>query len=151
MGTGMDGDQLWLSWKQIAIAALVVALIATMALAALFVRGRPQRDDRLLGVWQSDAERMLANERELRPVDASQEAALRRVFGKLRVKYTEALCTTELDGNTESFAYEILGKDKHSVVFLAIDPKPSPLDDLFEMSGFTVIQFEGPDSYWLYS
>lgn len=45
----------------------------------------------------------------------------------------------------------MLGKDKHSVAIREIMDKPSPLDGVVDLSEFMVIQFNGPDSYWLYT
>jgi hypothetical protein len=81
-------------------------------------------------------------------VNEKEEAALRKLFGKLRVTYTHTTYSTELDGTTKTNSYEVLGKDKHSVVTRELDRKPFPLDGI-ELSEFTVIQFDGPDSYWL--
>ena len=101
----------------------------------------------LIGTWQSDADRTLAAARQLRPVDEKQEALLRKLFGKLRVTYTGTAYTTELDGVTESGRYEVLGRDRLSVVIREVEPKPSPL----EVTAFTLIHFDGPDSHWLYT
>lgn len=138
-------------WKWIATAALVVSggsLAALVAVLVLPARTARLTDDRLIGAWQSDAERTIAGIRERRPVDDRQEAGLRKLFGKLRVTYTPTTYTTELDGTSESFKYEVLGKDKHSVV-IREERKPSPVDDVLKLSEFTVIQFDGPDAYWL--
>ena len=114
----------------------------------LLVRARRQADDRLWGTWQSDADRTIAGIRERRPVDEKQEAALRRLFGKLKITYTATTFTTELNGVTELNPYEMLGRDQHSVVIRELGPKPQGLEDLSE---FTVIYFEGPDVYWLHT
>jgi len=66
---------------------------------------------------------------------------------KLRNGYT----STDLDGRAGTINYEVLGKDKHSVAIREIQDKPSLLDDVGEFSEFTVIQFDGQDSYWLYT
>ena len=52
-----------------------------------------------------------------------------------------------LPGHVIANRYEVLGRDKYSVVIREIDPKPSALD----LTEFAVIHFEGPDSYWLYT
>lgn len=137
-------------WKWAAIVSLLVAagsIAALVAVLVLPVRLTRVTDDRLTGTWQSDADRTIAGIRK--PVDDKQETALRKLFGKLRVTYTPASYTTELDGTTEAYRYEVLGKDKLSVVIRDVKDKPSPLDGLIELSEFTVIQFDGPDSYWL--
>lgn len=140
-------------WKWVAVVALFAAAGSFTALVAVLgfpVRTVRATDDRLLGTWQSDADRTIAGIRERKPVDAKQDAALRKLFGKMRVTYTPSAYTTELDGTTESYKYAVLGQDKHSVVVRDVERKPSPLD-AFELSEFTVIQFDGPDSYWLYT
>ncbi len=149
-----EADRSSQRWKWIAVTALLVAaasLAALVAVVALPIRTARVTDDRLLGAWQSDADKTIAGIRERKPVDDKQEAALRTLFGKLRVTYTPSTYTTESDGTTESYKYETLGKDKHSVVIREIKDKPSPLDGVVELSEFTVIQFDGPDSYWLYT
>ena len=140
-------------WRWVAGLALLVAAASLAVLGTvLAISDRAGRlaDDRLIGTWQSDADRTIAGIRDLKPVDDKQEAALRKLFGKMRVTYTPNTYTTELDGATNSNKYEVLGKDKHSVVIRDLEPKPSPLDVL-ELSEFVVIQFDGPDSYWLYT
>ena len=137
-------------WKLIAGLALASSgalLVILAVMLALLLRPARQTDERLIGTWQSDADRTIADLRQRRPADDKQEAALRKLFGRLRVTYYPTTYTTELDGVTESCRYEVLGRDKHSVAVREIDPKPWPL----ELSEFTVIQFDGPDSYWLYT
>ena len=68
----------------------------------------------------------------------------------MRITYTSNTLTTELGGWVETSRYEVLGKDQHSVVIRGINQQPSLMDDL-ELSEFTVIHFEGPNSYWLYT
>ena len=111
----------------------------------------PLTDDRLLGTWQSDADRTIAGIREQRPVDDKQEIALRKLFGRMRITYTPATYTVELGGTNDSHRYEVLGKDKHSVVIREVGRRPSAMDGLFAQSEFSVIQYTGPDSYWLYT
>lgn len=149
-----DAEQTSRRWKWVAIASLLVAagsLAALVAAVVLPIRILRVTDDRLIGTWQSDADRTIAGIRERRPVDDQHEAALRTLFGKLRVTYTATTYTTELDGKTESSRYEVLGRDKHSVVIREVEPKPSPLVGIVELSEFDVIHFDGPDSYWLYT
>jgi hypothetical protein len=148
---GAEAERWSRRWKRVAVASLLVAAgsLAALVAVALSVRTARVTDDRLLGTWQSDADRTVAGIREQRPVDDRQEAALRTLFGKLRVTYTPAAVTTDLDGKAETGRYEVLGKDKHSVVIREVKDGPSPLDGVVELSEFTVIQFDGPDSYWL--
>src|SRR5437870_1342151 len=116
-------------WQWTAAAALVVAgasLAALVAVLALAPRTARLTDDRLIGTWQSDADRTIAGIRERRPVDDKQQAGLRKLFGKMRVTYSATTYTIELDGTSESHRYEVLGKDKHSVVIRGVERKPSP-------------------------
>jgi hypothetical protein len=151
---GAEAERSLRQWKWIAVASLLAAVGSLIALVAvLFLPTRAARltDDRLLGTWQSDADRTIAGIRARRPVNDKQEAAFRTLFGKLRVTYTPTILTTDLDGKSEPGRYEVLGKDKHSVAIREIKDKPSPLDGVIEISEFTVIQFDGPNSYWLYT
>ena len=141
-------------WKWVAFAALLIAagsLALVTAGIALPFRNTRVIDERLLGTWQSDADRTIAGIREQRPVDDRQEAALRKLFGTMRVTYSTTDCSIQLNGPAESSKYEVLGKDKHSVVIRGAERKPSPMDGVFELSEFVIIQFDGPDSYWLYT
>lgn len=151
---GEDAERSTWPWKWIAVVSLFVATGSIAALVAFLVK--PTRvarvtDERLLGTWQSDADRTLAEIRERNPAADIQEVYYRKLFGKLRVTYTPTTYTTELEETTETHKYEVLGKDKHSVVIRDIKDRPSPLDGILELSEFTVIQFDGPDTYWLYS
>ena len=136
-------------WKWIALVALVAAASSLAALITVFPL-RKKSDHRLLGTWQSDAERTIAGIKEIRPVDEKQEAALRQLFGKMRLTYTATTYRTELNGSKSVYQYEVLGKDKHSVVVRDVNSPPSPLEEFgLESSEFTVIQFDGPDAYWV--
>lgn len=121
-------------------------LVALVAVIPSVVRPR-LADERLIGVWQSDADRTLAGlpDRE----NEAQEAKLRKIFGKMPITYTGDTLTSEFDGTVETSRYEVMGKDASSVAIRDLDDKPSPLDGIFELSEFHVIHFEGPDSYWL--
>ncbi len=65
--------------------------------------------------------------------------------------YDSTTYTWELDGSITTERYEVLGRDKCSVVIRDIDPNPLGMDEFFELSEFAVIQFDGPDSYWIES
>lgn len=132
-------------WKRIAVASAGILLVV----AVVFLLGLAHKtDDRLIGTWQSDANRTIAAMSEQQRVDEKLEA-FRKLFGKLRITYTEAEYTTEWDGITQSGRYEILGQDKLSVVIREIDPESSPFQ--LEMTQFMVIHFDGPDLYWVHT
>jgi hypothetical protein len=145
---GVTTERLLKRWKCLAaLATALAAILLVVLVVTVVVLRRPRSDERLLGTWQSDADRTIAALRERGPVDENQEAALRKLFGKLRITYTPTAYTTELDGVTESNPYEVLGRDRLSVVIREVPTKPSPL----ELTEFTVIHFDGPDAYWLYT
>ena len=122
-GTGLDRASQ--RWKWVALPSLFVAACLA-AFIAVSSRAAHVTDDRLIGIWQSDADRTIAGIRDQRPVDDAQEVALRNLFGKLRITYTPNSYTTELDGSVDTYRYEVLGTDKHSIVIRDIGRKPSP-------------------------
>ena len=135
-----------------AIGAGIVAGAALLLLAAVLGRGvRSPRltDERLIGTWQSDADRTMAGRPDQKPGNEAREAKFRKLFGKLRITYTADTFTSDFDGAIEIAPYEVLGKDASSVVIRDLDDKPSPLDEIFTQSKFHVIHFDGPDTYWL--
>jgi len=120
--------------------------IATLGLLTLLLRGgtaqKVLREPRLIGTWVSDKDRTLEY------LADTQKEALGELFGKLKVTYTDKTYTTELDDEREIVPYTVIGQDLHSVV-IRDDSEPNPDKDIFELSTFTKIQFDGPDSYWI--
>jgi hypothetical protein len=129
-------------WRRVALAGWLTALVFGIS---WFTLRTGSFDDRLLGVWQSDAERTI----EGMPPPVPGEKDLRPLFGRLKVTWTRSTCTTELDGVTEVTDYRILGRDDHSVVIREFERAPSPLKEFMDFSDFTIIQFEGRDAYWV--
>jgi hypothetical protein len=146
---GDDTERSLRRWKWIALVAMTSTglLLAALVLVVVFL-GRPaaQADERLIGTWQSDADRTVDSWRERRPMDKKAEADLRKLFGKVRLTFTNTTFTSELDGVTNSARYEVLARDKVSVVIRELDSHPL----LRDMSEFVVLHFDGPDSFWLY-
>lgn len=151
--TTADGEVSLRRWKQVAAGSLRAAVILLAILLAVVViplRLTSLTDDRLYGTWQSDADRTIAGLREVQSIDEQREAKLRTLFGRLRVTWTAATYTSELDGVTDTRRYQLLAKDASSVVIRDVDPVPSPLEALeLNLSKFTVLHFDGPDTYWL--
>lgn len=90
-------EQVCQKWKRTAVVAGVVA-VCSLTLAAVFTvpnRFTRMTDDRLIGTWQSDAERTISGMEVRKAADSKQEAALRNLFGKMRVTYTRSSYTTE--------------------------------------------------------
>jgi hypothetical protein len=147
----MDAERSLRFWKLTAIVAILAAvgLFALVIVAvAIPIRFARLRDDRLIGTWLSDADRTIAGMQPEQPKDSKREAKLREIFGKMRVTYTAATYTTELNGEFVTYKYQLLGRDEHSVVISETENKPSPLE-FMELSTFSVIHFDTPDSYWL--
>lgn len=148
----MEPERSLRRWKWIAMVALLItAGLVAFILAVMVVPIRIFRltDDRLIGTWQSDADRTIAGIQVSELVDAKREAGLRKLFGKMQVKYTATTYTSDFDGSVETNDYQVLGRDKSSVVIRTVKNKPSPLEGIFELSDFAVIHFDTPDSYWL--
>src|SRR5262249_29425075 len=147
---GAQAEQALRRWKWTARLALALAAFLAAALVVSVTRqlwSAVPADERLIGTWQSDVDRTIAAARQQRPVDEQQEAAFRRLFGKLRITYATTTYTTELDGVTRSGRYEVLGRDKLSVVVREVEPNSSPL----EVTEFAVLHFDGPDLFWVYT
>jgi hypothetical protein len=104
-------------------------------------------DDRLLGTWQSDGERTMNVIRETRKLDDEKLAMVERGMGKLEITYTNGRCVPVYAGKPQpEWGYRVLGKDRKSVV---IEEDGAHNTD-FADSTFSVIHFEGRNSYWLY-
>lgn len=120
----------------------------------------PQKiDSRLLGTWKSDVDRTLAALRLEQRVSAKREADFRKQFGKLRITYTAEAYVTEfadhfipaLNGKPTTYQYKVLGLDQHSVVIQSCESESDPaierLSEELRWSSFTIIHFEGPETY----
>jgi hypothetical protein len=78
-------------------------------------------DTRLLGRWRSDATRTARDLTARRDIPAQQKAALRRLFGKMELRYTRKRCYSTLDGHTQSVPYQVVAKDPSSVAIVSYD------------------------------
>lgn len=130
---------------------LCVLLIAGVCLLMFWKTRRV--DGRLIGTWQSDADRTILQILGPPPYDqekTKRESKLRNLFGNMRITYTDRSYTTSFQGTVETVPYEVLGSDKVSVVIRSLSKGPSPLDVL-ELSSFQIIRFEGTDYYQIHS
>ncbi len=133
-------------WKILTLAFAATSVVLLLLLFKQFLEQKRLYDPRLIGNWISDKERTLEHFPE--HLSDPQKEKLSSLFGKLRVTYTPTEYTTELDGQIETFPYTVLGLDQHSVV-IRDDSAPNPDLDILEMSTFSKIHFDGPDSYWV--
>ena len=96
-------------------------------------------EPRLIGTWRSDADATIAELRKTQTVTEEREQGLRKLFGKMKITYTDKMFTTELDGVVNSQPYQVISKDATSVV---IKTKP----DLLNQDGLVRIRFIGNDT-----
>src|SRR5262249_34669970 len=100
-------------WKPIVIgasaAAVLLVVIALVWMAVHFSRAR-RGDPRLIGTWQSDADATITELRKARPVTDKQEEAMRKLFGNMKITYTDATITTELNGVVDTQPYQVVSR-----------------------------------------
>lgn len=132
-------------WKRIAFVALAFVLVLAVALivvVAMLLRSEFVYDERLLGTWQSDADRTIADLRDRRAVDETQEAGLRQLFGKLKITYSRTSMTTDMNEIVETGPYQVVATDDKSVV---VRERPSVLSG----EELVHIHFVDGDTYWV--
>ena len=78
-------------------------------------------DRRLLGRWRSDARRTGRDLAARGDISARRKAELRRLIGKLELRYTRNRCYSTLNGHTESFPYRVVAEDPSSVAIVSDD------------------------------
>jgi hypothetical protein len=99
-------------------------------------------DPRLIGIWQSDADATITELRKARPVTDKQEVAMRKLFGKMKITYTDATITTELNGVVDNQPYQVVSRDGESVVVKSWSAL-SKKDEQWRL------RFIGSDTYWV--
>ena len=132
-------------WKPIVIgasaAAVLLVVIALIWTAVHFSKSR-RGDPRLIGTWQSDADATIMELQKARPVSDKQEVAMRELFGKMKVTYTDATITTELNGVVDTQPYQVVSRDGDSVVVKSWSAL-SKKDEQWRL------RFIGSDTYWV--
>lgn len=99
------------------------------------------RDMRLLGSWRSDAGRTGREIEARKDIPPLRAEKLKKLFGKLEVRFTSTRCYSQLDGFTEVRRYQVLAKDDGSVAILGTDvPNGKPT--------ISHIHFEGKH-FWI--
>ena len=130
--------------------AVIAVVAASMVLAlGLVIWGgvyllKPKSDSRLLGTWKSDADATIAHRKTTRPVTEQNEAAMRKLFGKMLVTYTAKHYTWELDGTTETLPYQVVNKDAESVT-IKVNVKIMSNGEPVTLR----IRFPDADTYWV--
>jgi hypothetical protein len=103
------------------VGGIVIALAASVWAAVYVIKSR-SGDSRLIGTWKSDADATIAELRKSRTVTDKQEAAMRKLFGKMTITYAAKTYTTEFDGKLDTQPYQIVSKDRDSVVLKSWSP-----------------------------
>jgi hypothetical protein len=76
-------------------------------------------DARLIGTWRSDARKTAAEIAARRDVPASKKSKLRRLFGKLELRYTRTHCHARLGSIATTNRYTVVAKDSSSVAVVS--------------------------------
>lgn len=97
-------------------------------------------EKRLIGTWQSDSRKTMAAIRKLRDMTEEKCRMARKIFGKLRLRYTRTKVYTDYKGLKDIAPYKVVAKDANSVAILAQDFEGKP--KIFH------IHFE-EDRYWI--
>jgi hypothetical protein len=96
-------------------------------------------DSRLIGTWKSDGRRTTKEIAARSDIPFSKKAKLRRLFGKLELRYTRTRCYSRLGKHASANRYTIVAKDATSVALVAYHPTVG--------KRIIHIHFEG-DHYW---
>ncbi len=100
-------------------------------------------DKRLLGTWKSDLRRTTREARERHLIPEEKIKNFKRLFGKLRVRFTRTRMYLDFQGEKSVTPYRVAAKDAWSVAILA----PGIIDR--EREEIYHIHFEGP-YYWVW-
>lgn len=73
-------------------------------------------DSRLVGRWQSDRERTIAEWRFQPDTSDDKRAFVSGMFGKLELRYTRWRCESLFENTREAGWYQVLAKDESSVM-----------------------------------
>jgi hypothetical protein len=79
-------------------------------------------EPRLIGTWRSDARKTSREIAARRDIPASKKSKLRRLFGKLELRYTRTHCHARLENFGTVTRYTVVAKDSSSVAIVSDDP-----------------------------
>jgi hypothetical protein len=138
-------------WKEILLGMSVIflflAIVGGVAWAAIYF-GKSSRDEsappedshpeivqpieepRLLGSWQRDAEKTIAEIRKSESLSNEEEAEKRRELTPLRVTYTATKVTIETKDETDVEEYQIVSKRDDDVVVKVWLPKSKEVAEI---------------------
>ena len=98
-------------------------------------------DPRLIGTWEPDFERTIADLRKQDPVGPTLQTSVRQVLGNVKVTYTPTSCSTDREGNATKEPYTVVAIDDESVAIRCRDSGREVLRRL---------HFADADTYWVY-
>jgi hypothetical protein len=98
-------------------------------------------DPRLIGSWEPDFERTIADVRKLEPVGPTLQTSVRQLLGNVKVTYTPTSCSTHRDGTVTTEPYTVVAVDDESVVIRCRDSGREV---------FRHLHFADADTYWVY-
>src|ERR1700687_3854799 len=78
-------------------------------------------DSRLIGVWRSDARKSGREIAARRDIPASKKSKLRRLFGKLELRYTRTCCRAQLGDHVTVMRYTVVAKDSSSAAIVGFN------------------------------
>ena len=99
-------------------------------------------DKRLLGTWKSDTRRTMKEIRNQRDIKKVRAENLKKMFGKLNLRYTRTRIYADFKGDKSVVPYQVIAKDDYSVVV-------KEWDEVFEENRLHHIHFEGK-YYWIW-
>jgi hypothetical protein len=79
-------------------------------------------DPRLIGTWRSDARKTAREIAARRDISAWKKSKLRRLFGKLELRYTRTRCHARLGDFITVTRYIVVAKDSSSVAIVSFSP-----------------------------
>lgn len=134
-------------------AAVVFVLVALAMTAVVFAKTQPSLlDARLVGTWQSDAERTLSEIAANRPLTDEQQAKLRELFGKLRVTYmANGRWRSDLEGFVDAGRYQVRNRNASSLVLRSWSDELKEEKQWLGIDIETIyqIEFDGTNAYRL--
>lgn len=132
-------------------AVMLFVLVALVVTVVAFARlPHTPIEPRLIGTWQSDAERTVVEILEQRRLTEKQVAQLCEIYGKLRVTFREnGTFTSNFQGFVETERYQIMKRDGQCVT-LRVVPSPGKKPELMDLlvNPDYRVEFDGPDAYW---
>ena len=98
------------------------------------------KDSRLIGTWRSDGRKTVKEIAARRDLPATKTIKLRRLFGKLELRYTATHCYARLGDYVSVNRYTVVAKDERSAALIVFNH--------LEGKHIVQIHFEG-DHYWI--